>query len=146
VLAHALTAEEQAIADCNGRIRQAVVTRPGGGAGGIASIPTRHRRTTEEDKMMWSLLVFASIGVITGAAARMLYPGRQPARILGTVLLGALGAAGGGLLSWAYWPSVDDTFHSGNLLLSFLGAVLVIVLSAGVAYARSLSVQRNPSP
>ena len=118
----------------------------GGDPGGIASIPTRLRRITEEDKMMWDLLVFASIGVLTGAAARVLYPGRQPARILGTVLLGAVGAAGGGLLSWAYWPSVDDTFHSGNLLLSVLGGVLVIVFSAGVAYARSLGVQRSASP
>jgi uncharacterized membrane protein YeaQ/YmgE (transglycosylase-associated protein family) len=96
--------------------------------------------------MMWNLLVFASIGLLTGAAARMLYPGREPARILGTALPGAAGAAGGGLLSGSYWPSVDGHFHSGNLLLSFLGAVLVIVLSAGVAYTRSLSVQRSAYP
>jgi hypothetical protein len=32
----------------------------------------------EEVRTMWNLLVFALIGLLTGTAARMLYPGRQP--------------------------------------------------------------------
>lgn len=90
--------------------------------------------------MLWDLLVFAAIGLLAGAAARLLYPGRQAGEILVTVLLGATGALAGGMLSWSYWPYVNDHFHSGNLLISFLGAALVIVCSAGVAYARRVAV------
>jgi uncharacterized membrane protein YeaQ/YmgE (transglycosylase-associated protein family) len=100
----------------------------------------------EEKNMLWSLLVFALIGLLTGTAARMVYPGRQPVQILITLVLGTVGALGGGMISWVYWPAVDDQFHSGNLLLSMLGAVIVIVCWAGVVYTRSLSGSRNTSP
>jgi len=101
---------------------------------------------TEEEKTMWNLIVFALIGLVAGTAARMLYPGRQPLRILGTIVLGIIGALVGGMISYVYWPAVDDQFHSGNLLVSLLGAVLVIAFSAGVAYARRLNGYRATSP
>ena len=59
---------------------------------------------------MWNVFVFALIGLLAGAAARMLYPGRQPMRILGTVVLGMVGALVGGMISYIYWPAVDDQF------------------------------------
>jgi uncharacterized membrane protein YeaQ/YmgE (transglycosylase-associated protein family) len=95
---------------------------------------------------MGNLLVFALIGLLAATAARMLYPGRQPMRILGTMALGVGGALAGGMISWGYWPAVDGQFQSGNLLLSLLGAMAVIVLWAAVAYARSVSGSRNTSP
>ena len=45
---------------------------------------------------MWNLLVFAVIGLLTGAAARLLYPGRRSTHILGTMLIGIIGAVAGG--------------------------------------------------
>jgi uncharacterized membrane protein YeaQ/YmgE (transglycosylase-associated protein family) len=95
---------------------------------------------------MWNLLVFAVIGLLTGAAARMLYPGRRSTHILGTVLLGIIGAAVGGMISWIWWPAVDGEFHTGNLILSVLGAAIVIALWAGVAYTRRLLGYNNMSP
>src|SRR5438270_12644013 len=77
--------------------------------------------------------------LVAGAAARTFYPERQTMRALGTMALGMVGALGGGMLSWSYWPEVEGQFASGNLLLSFLGATLVIVFSAAVAYARRLT-------
>ena len=92
---------------------------------------------------MWNLLVFAVIGLLTGAAARLLYPGRRSTHILGTMLIGIIGAVVGGMISWSWWPAVDGEFHTGNLILSVLGAMIVIALWAGVAYKRSLSGYRN---
>jgi uncharacterized membrane protein YeaQ/YmgE (transglycosylase-associated protein family) len=92
----------------------------------------------EEDKMMYHILAFALIGLLAGVAARNFYPGRHAMRALGTWVLGVIGAVGGGLLSWAYWPAVESHFYLGNLLMAFLGAVFAIVFSAGVAYARRL--------
>ncbi len=87
---------------------------------------------------MPNLLVFAVIGLLAGAAARLLYPGRRSMHILGTMLIGMIGAVLGGMLSWNWWPAVDGEFQTGNLVLSVLGAMLVIALWAGVAYKRRL--------
>jgi len=88
---------------------------------------------------MSNLLVFALIGLLTGAAARLLYPGRQPTRILATMALGMAGAVVGGMSSWTSWSFAEDQFHTGNLLMSGLGAMLAIGLWAVVAYAREVS-------
>jgi uncharacterized membrane protein YeaQ/YmgE (transglycosylase-associated protein family) len=97
-------------------------------------------RAIEEKKiMLWNLVVFALIGVLTGAAARLFYPGREGGQILATLVFGTVGAVLGGLLSWAVWPEVDGQFSSGALLVSFLGAVLVLVARACVVYARRIS-------
>ena len=87
---------------------------------------------------MWNLLVFAVLGLIIGAAARLMYPNRQMTHVLGTLLLGAVGGLAGGMISWSYWPDVVDQFQSGNLIVSAIGALLVIVLWAGVSYARKI--------
>jgi uncharacterized membrane protein YeaQ/YmgE (transglycosylase-associated protein family) len=92
---------------------------------------------------MENVLVFAVIGLLTGGAARLLYPGRQSTHILGTMLIGIIGAVTGGMISWSWWPAVDGEFHTGNLILSVLGAMFVIVLWAGVAYQRNLQGHRN---
>ncbi len=94
---------------------------------------------------MWNLLVFATIGLLTGAAARLLYPGRRAMHILGTMLIGISGAVIGGMISWNWWPAVDGEFQTGNLVLSVLGAMLVVALWAGVAFKRSLSGYRTMS-
>ncbi len=65
--------------------------------------------------------------------------------ILGTMLLGMAGGLAGGMISWIYWQPVEDLFHSGNLLLAVLGAGVVIVFAAGVAYARKLIGYRDAS-
>jgi uncharacterized membrane protein YeaQ/YmgE (transglycosylase-associated protein family) len=95
---------------------------------------------------MWNLLVFVVIGLLAGTAARMFYPRRQPVQVLGTLMLGIVGALAGGLISWTYWPPVEGQFQSGNLILSILGALIVIVFGAAVAYARSRSGYTHTSP
>ena len=61
------------------------------------------------------------------------------------MLIGIIGAVVGGMISWTWWPAVDGEFHTGNLILSVLGAMMVIMLWAGVAYKRSLRGYRNTS-
>lgn len=94
---------------------------------------------------MEKYLVFAALGLLTGAAARLLCPGRRPLHILSTLLVGIVGALVGGMISWTWWPALDREFHTGNLILSVLGAGLAIVLGAGIAYQRSLGGYRNAS-
>jgi len=88
---------------------------------------------------MLNLFVFAVIGLLVGSAARLFYPGRQPLHIMGTLLLGMTGALVGGMFSWNYWPASENQFDAGNLLLSTLGAMALIVAWAGFAYKRNLA-------
>jgi uncharacterized membrane protein YeaQ/YmgE (transglycosylase-associated protein family) len=76
------------------------------------------------------------IGLVAGGLARLLVPGRQPMGLVMTLLLGLAGSVLGGLISAAlfgYDPQ-DPGFHAGGLLMSTLGAV--ILLWGYVAYAR----------
>ena len=85
---------------------------------------------------MWNLFAFAVIGLLTGAAARLLFPGPRSWHILVTMLVGMIGAVAGGMISWIWWPNVVGEFHTGNLILSLLGAMNVIALWVGIAYKR----------
>lgn len=92
--------------------------------------------------MLSNLVVFAVIGLFVGAAARLFYPGREPMRIVATLALGMVCAVLGGLLSWTFWPEVDNQFSLGGLLMSVIAAVLGVMSWAIVAYARSVSGHR----
>jgi uncharacterized membrane protein YeaQ/YmgE (transglycosylase-associated protein family) len=94
---------------------------------------------------MWNLLVFAAIGLLTGAAARVLYPGRRVFHVLGTMFIGILGAVVGGMISWNWWPIADAEFHTGNLVVSVCGAIFAVVLWAVISYMRSLQGARISS-
>ena len=97
--------------------------------------------------MWWNLVVFALIGAFAGGAARVFYASRQPMKILGTVVLGMVGALLGGLLSWTIWPAVADDIHTGALVLSWFGGLLALAIWPIVAYARSMhTVEQNPTP
>jgi uncharacterized membrane protein YeaQ/YmgE (transglycosylase-associated protein family) len=92
---------------------------------------------------MWNLIVFAVVGLVAGAASRLFFRGRRAVRILATMIIGMIGGVGGGMISWIWWPLVAGDFHSGNLIMAILGAMLAIVLGTAVAYRRSLRGQKS---
>jgi uncharacterized membrane protein YeaQ/YmgE (transglycosylase-associated protein family) len=76
------------------------------------------------------------IGLIAGGLARLLIPGRQPMGWLMTTVLGLVGSIVGGLIAAAVFGTDprEPGFHAGGLILSTIGAV--IVLGLYVAYAQ----------
>ena len=66
------------------------------------------------------------IGLIAGALARLIMPGRDPMGIIATILLGIVGSIIGGLVSVAIWGSGTNGFQPAGLLLSLLGAIVVL--------------------
>jgi uncharacterized membrane protein YeaQ/YmgE (transglycosylase-associated protein family) len=96
--------------------------------------------------MLWSLLVFAVIGLLMGAGARLFYPDRQAGHVLVSLLLGLGGALGGGAISWMQWPYEESQFHTGNLILAALGATLFLGVAAGRSYAERLVGLKSQSP
>jgi uncharacterized membrane protein YeaQ/YmgE (transglycosylase-associated protein family) len=95
---------------------------------------------------MWDLVVYGVIGLLAGAAARLLYPGREPLKVVGTMLLGMGGALVGGWSSRAFWPSVEGQVYFGALLTSLLGALLVLAAWAIVVFFRRSKAARELIP
>ena len=77
---------------------------------------------------MMAFIWWLIIGLIAGALARLIMPGRDPMGIIATILLGIVGSILGGLVSWAIWGA-DETgrgFRPASLLLSIVGAIIVL--------------------
>jgi uncharacterized membrane protein YeaQ/YmgE (transglycosylase-associated protein family) len=77
---------------------------------------------------MMSFIWWLIIGLIAGALARLIMPGKDPMGVIGTILLGIVGSVLGGLVSWGIWgPETEGGgFRPAGLLLSILGAILVL--------------------
>jgi uncharacterized membrane protein YeaQ/YmgE (transglycosylase-associated protein family) len=90
--------------------------------------------------MVWNLVVFALIGLLVGAAARLFWAGREPTRVLRTLVLGMAGSLAAGLIAAACVPTVEGQVSDSTLLAAFLGAVLALVFWAGVGYARTIGL------
>jgi uncharacterized membrane protein YeaQ/YmgE (transglycosylase-associated protein family) len=78
-------------------------------------------------------------GLIIGAIARLLVPGRQPMGFLGTMFLGIVGALLGGGVAYLIWRDPGEPFSQyawPGYLLSILGAVLVLWIARATARRR----------
>jgi uncharacterized membrane protein YeaQ/YmgE (transglycosylase-associated protein family) len=77
---------------------------------------------------MLSFIWWLIIGLIAGALARLIMPGRDAMGIVATIVLGIVGSVIGGLVSWAIWgaDTAGRGFRPGGLILSILGAILVL--------------------
>jgi uncharacterized membrane protein YeaQ/YmgE (transglycosylase-associated protein family) len=76
------------------------------------------------------LIVLAIVGLIAGAVARFLVPGRDPIGCLGTIVLGIVGSFVGGFI-WdlvEYHRFAPHKFHPVGIIGSILGAILVLIL------------------
>jgi uncharacterized membrane protein YeaQ/YmgE (transglycosylase-associated protein family) len=71
---------------------------------------------------IWWLIV----GLIAGALARLIMPGRDPMGIVMTIVLGIVGSILGGLVAMALWRESTEGFHPAGLLLSIIGAIIVL--------------------
>jgi uncharacterized membrane protein YeaQ/YmgE (transglycosylase-associated protein family) len=75
---------------------------------------------------MLSFIAWLIVGLIAGALARLIMPGRDPMGVIATIILGIVGSVLGGLVSWGIWGADDGRFHPAGLLLSILGAIIVL--------------------
>jgi uncharacterized membrane protein YeaQ/YmgE (transglycosylase-associated protein family) len=77
---------------------------------------------------MLSFIWFLIVGLIAGALARLIMPGRDSMSLLMTMLLGVVGSVIGGLVSWAIWgaDTAGTGFRPAGILLSIIGAIVVL--------------------
>ncbi|KQR46257.1 putative membrane protein YeaQ/YmgE (transglycosylase-associated protein family) [Frigoribacterium sp. PvP120] len=83
-----------------------------------------------------SLLV---IGLIAGAVARLVVPGKQNISIPMTILLGVIGSFVGGFLAYLLFGSdnADGFFQPSGIIGSIIGAIIVLVIYIQVTGRRS---------
>jgi uncharacterized membrane protein YeaQ/YmgE (transglycosylase-associated protein family) len=85
-------------------------------------------------QIVWWLL----IGLVAGALARLLVPGRDPMGWGGTLVLGLVGSLVGGFLGDLIGGGNDD-FSPAGLLGSILGAIVaLLIFRAAVSRRRVL--------
>ena len=78
---------------------------------------------------MFHLIWYVIIGFVVGLIARAVMPGPDPMGFLGTTALGILGSLVGGVIGGLIWrPREGARFHPAGLLLSIIGALLVLFI------------------
>jgi uncharacterized membrane protein YeaQ/YmgE (transglycosylase-associated protein family) len=80
--------------------------------------------------MLGLIISLIVIGLIAGAIARLLVPGRQDLSIGGTILIGIIGSFVGGFIGYALFhhDSQDGFFQPSGIIGSVVGAVIVLLL------------------
>jgi uncharacterized membrane protein YeaQ/YmgE (transglycosylase-associated protein family) len=81
-----------------------------------------------EEDHMWIISTLI-VGLIAGGLARLLVPGRDPMGCLMTAVLGIVGSfVGGGIAYLLGWQRGDGYFHTAGLLMSIVGAIIVLLI------------------
>ncbi|MCX7594970.1 MAG: GlsB/YeaQ/YmgE family stress response membrane protein [Fischerella sp.] len=79
-----------------------------------------------------NILAWIVLGLIAGAIAKAIYPGHQGGGILGTIILGIIGAFIGGSLGVFFqtgtFTLTATTFSIPGILVAILGAIVAIFL------------------
>lgn len=73
-------------------------------------------------------------GIIAGAIARLLVPGRQSIGLLGTMVVGIVGSFIGGFVASLF--NGGDMFQASGWIGSILGAILLLVVFVGATHRR----------
>ena len=76
-----------------------------------------------------NIIAWIVFGLIAGAVAKLLMPGRDPGGWIVTMLLGIAGAFVGGWVGSAIWGSEGVTgFNLGSLGLAVVGAIVLLLI------------------
>jgi uncharacterized membrane protein YeaQ/YmgE (transglycosylase-associated protein family) len=68
------------------------------------------------------------LGLIAGALAKFLVPGKDPGGFIVTILIGIVGAILGGFLGSFIGLGKVESFDFGGIIIATLGAIILLVL------------------
>jgi uncharacterized membrane protein YeaQ/YmgE (transglycosylase-associated protein family) len=110
------------------------VREPEGMAAALAAVPLIAAKgdNLRLDTDIGSILGYILVGLIVGLLARLLVPGRDSVGLLGTLVIGVVGAVLGGWLAGAFF---EET--AGVDWLASIGVAVVLVLLVRAGSRRS---------
>ncbi|WP_405999148.1 GlsB/YeaQ/YmgE family stress response membrane protein [Streptomyces sp. NBC_00829] len=80
------------------------------------------------------------LGLLAGAIAKILLPGRDPGGLLGTTLIGVAGAFIGGWISARYLDRpISNEFYDGATWAAAIGGSLVLLIVYRILFGHSRS-------
>jgi uncharacterized membrane protein YeaQ/YmgE (transglycosylase-associated protein family) len=93
------------------------------------------RREDRETDMDYGIIGWIVIGLIAGALAKFIMPGRDPGGIIVTILLGIVGAVIGGFIATALGLGAGGNIW--NIIIATLGAVILLWIYRAVSSRRT---------
>jgi len=101
----------------------------------VPRIAQRLRKATSASEtrritMIGLIISLLVVGLIAGAVARLLVPGKQDLSIIATIVIGIVGSFVGGFLGYLLFRSdrQDGFFQPSGIIGSIIGAVIVLLL------------------
>jgi uncharacterized membrane protein YeaQ/YmgE (transglycosylase-associated protein family) len=84
--------------------------------------------------MLGLIITLLVVGLIAGALARLLVPGKDPMGIVGTIVLGIVGSFVGGFLGYALFhhDSSQGALQPAGIIGSVIGAIIVLLIYRAV--------------
>jgi uncharacterized membrane protein YeaQ/YmgE (transglycosylase-associated protein family) len=86
--------------------------------------------------LIGAIIVWALCGLVAGAIARMLHPGRDAMGWGGTMLLGVMGSLLGGAVAYLLGHGTSP-LQGTNMILSVIGAIVLLSLGFFTAGRRT---------
>ncbi|MCX2181059.1 GlsB/YeaQ/YmgE family stress response membrane protein [Streptomyces sp. SKN60] len=85
-----------------------------------------------------SIISWIVLGLLAGVIAKVLLPGRDPGGLIGTTLIGVVGAFLGGWLSARFLDRpITQDFYDGATWLSAIGGSLVLLIAYRILFGHS---------
>lgn len=75
-----------------------------------------------------SIIAWIVLGLIAGALAKLLMPGRDPGGIFVTIIIGIVGAVIGGFISTALGFGDVSGLNLPSILIAVVGAVVLLIV------------------
>ncbi|MEU9009767.1 GlsB/YeaQ/YmgE family stress response membrane protein [Streptomyces sp. NPDC048479] len=80
------------------------------------------------------------LGLLAGAIAKILLPGRDPGGLIGTTLIGIAGAFTGGWISARFLDRpITNEFYDGPTWAAAIGGALVLLIAYRILFGHSRS-------
>lgn len=76
---------------------------------------------------LWTILTWIVFGLVVGALARFLLPGRQTMSLTMTIVLGIAGSFVGGFIASLFSEGQVIEFRPAHLIWSIVGALVLLI-------------------